>query len=172
MKQRIMLFLFGFFVLCGCSNSTSLDNNKGSNVFYEIFVRAFADSDGDGIGDFNGITKNLDYLESLGIEGIWLLPVYPSPSYHGYDITDYYDVNSDYGSLEDFKNLVEEAHKRDIKIIMDFVINHTSSLHPWFKSATFSEKRYVRRRAARCFIPPDNWAGYFFSYPDNPNCSK
>lgn len=127
-----MLFLFGFFVLCGCSNSTSLDNNKGSNVFYEIFVRAFADSDGDGIGDFNGITENLDYLESLGIEGIWLLPVYPSPSYHGYDITDYYDVNSDYGSLEDFKNLVDEAHKRDIKVILDMVLNHASSEHPWF----------------------------------------
>ena len=127
-----MLFLFGFFVLCGCSNSTSLDNNKGSNVFYEIFVRAFADSDGDGIGDFNGITKNLDYLESLGIEGIWLLPVYPSPSYHGYDITDYYDVNSDYSSLEDFKNLVDEAHKRDIKVILDMVLNHASSEHPWF----------------------------------------
>ena len=129
-----MLFLFGFFVLCGCSNSTSLDNNKGSNVFYEIFVRAFADSDGDGIGDFNGITKNLDYLESLGIEGIWLLPVYPSPSYHGYDITDYYDVNSDYGSLEEFKNLVDEAHKRDIKVILDMVLNHAvSNIHGLLK---------------------------------------
>ena len=87
MKKTIILFLFSFIMLCGCSNSTSLDKDAGSNVFYEIFVRAFADSDGDDIGDFNGITENLDYLESLGIEGIWLLPVYPSPSYHGYDVT-------------------------------------------------------------------------------------
>lgn len=132
MKKRIVLLLFAFIMLCGCSNSTALDDNKGSNVFYEIFVRAFADSDGDGIGDFNGITENLDYLESLGIEGIWLLPVYPSPSYHGYDVTDYYDVNSEYGTLDDFKNLVGEAHKRGIKVILDMVLNHASSEHPWF----------------------------------------
>jgi len=131
-KKRIVLLLFAFIMLCGCSNSTSSDNNTGSNVFYEIFVRAFADSDGDGIGDFNGITENLDYLESLGIEGIWLLPVYPSPSYHGYDVTDYYDVNSEYGTLDDFKNLVNEAHKRGIKVILDMVLNHASSEHPWF----------------------------------------
>lgn len=104
-------------------------------VFYEIFVRSFRDSDGDGVGDFNGITEKLDYLQELGIRGIWLMPINPSPSYHGYDVTDYYAVNLDYGSMDDFRRLLEEAHKRDIKIIIDLVLNHTSSQHPWFKSA-------------------------------------
>src|SRR5512145_2899680 len=96
-------------------------------VFYEIFVRSFRDSDGDGIGDFNGITEKLDYLQELGVRGLWLMPINPSPSYHGYDVTDYYAVNPDYGTMDDFKRLLEEAHKRDIKIIIDFVMNHTSS---------------------------------------------
>jgi len=111
-------------------------------VFYEIFVRSFRDSDGDGIGDFNGITERLDYLQSMGIKGIWLMPINPSPSYHGYDVTDYYGVNPDYGTLEDFKRLLDEAHKRDIKIIIDFVMNHTSSRHPWFQSALTPGSEY------------------------------
>ena len=104
-------------------------------VFYEIFVRSFNDSDGDGIGDFNGITAKLDYLQDLGIRGIWLMPINPSPSYHGYDVTDYYAVNPQYGTMDDFKNLLAEAHKRDIKIIIDLVLNHTSSKNPWFQKA-------------------------------------
>jgi glycosidase len=104
-------------------------------VFYEIFVRSFYDTDGDGIGDFNGITAKLDYLETLGINAIWLMPIHPSPSYHGYDVLNYYAVNPEYGSMDDFKNLLNEAHKRDIRIIIDLVINHTSSQHPWFKDA-------------------------------------
>ena len=104
-------------------------------VFYEIFVRSFNDSDGNGIGDFNGITQKLDYLQELGITAIWLMPIHPSPSYHGYDVTDYYEVNPEYGTMVDFKNLLNEAHKRDIKIIIDLVLNHTSSQHPWFKQA-------------------------------------
>jgi hypothetical protein len=80
-------------------------------VFYEIFVRSFYDSDGDGVGDFNGITAKLDYLQDLGIKGIWLMPIHPSPSYHGYDVTDYYAVNPDYGTMDDFKRLLEEAHQ-------------------------------------------------------------
>ncbi len=104
-------------------------------VFYEIFVRSFRDSDGNGIGDFNGITEKLDYLRELGVRGIWLMPINPSPSYHGYDVTDYYAVNSDYGTMDDFKRLLAEAHQRDIKIIIDLVLNHTSSQHPWFQSA-------------------------------------
>ena len=104
-------------------------------VFYEIFVRSFRDSDGDGIGDFNGITEKLEYLQELGIRGIWLMPIHPSPSYHGYDVTDYYAVNPDYGTLDDFKHLLAEAHKREIKVIIDLVLNHSSSQHPWFESA-------------------------------------
>ncbi|WP_167954988.1 alpha-amylase family glycosyl hydrolase [Anaerosporobacter faecicola] len=105
---------------------------KKAGIFYEIFVRAFADSDGDGIGDFNGITNKLDYLEDLGVTGLWLMPINKSYSYHGYDVVDYYSLNSDYGTEEDFKNLIEEAHKRGIKVIMDLVINHTAMANPWF----------------------------------------
>lgn len=109
-------------------------------VFYEIFVRSFADSNGDGIGDFNGLASRLDYLNDgdpstntdLGINGIWLMPIHPSPSYHGYDVVDYYDVNPEYGTLDDFKNLVKEAHKRGIKITIDWVLNHTSTQNQWF----------------------------------------
>lgn len=112
-------------------------------VFYEIFVRSFKDSNGDGIGDFNGITMMLDYLNDgdpatetdLGITALWLMPINPSPSYHGYDVKDYTAVNPEYGTLQDFENLLKEAHKRGINIIIDFVINHTSSQHPWFLAA-------------------------------------
>lgn len=119
-------------------------------VFYEIFVRSFKDSNGDGIGDFNGIVEMLDYLNDgdpktdtdLGIGGIWLMPINPSPSYHGYDVIDYEAVNPEYGTLEDFENLLKECHKRGIRVIMDFVINHTSSKHPWFESAQDPESEY------------------------------
>ncbi len=127
------LFIALILVLSGCNNTDSKLTDTG--VFYQIFVRAFADSDGDGIGDLNGITQKLDYLEDLGVSGIWLLPIHPSPSYHGYDVADYYEVNPDYGTLEDFEQLVSEANKRGIKIVMDLVVNHASSEHPWFKEA-------------------------------------
>ena len=112
-------------------------------VFYEIFVRSFKDSDGDGIGDFQGIISQLDYLndgdpetsDDLGIGGIWLMPIMPSPSYHGYDVTNYQTVNPDYGTLADFKRLLEECHTRGIRVVIDLVVNHTSSEHPWFLSA-------------------------------------
>jgi glycosidase len=112
-------------------------------VFYEIFVRSFYDSDGDGVGDFNGIIAKLDYLndgnprtdEDLGITALWLMPIFPSPTYHGYDVTDYYAVNPQYGTMEDFKRLLAEAHRRGIHLIIDLVINHTSSSHPWFTEA-------------------------------------
>lgn len=104
-------------------------------VFYEIFVRSFADSDGDGIGDLNGITAKLDYLQNLGIEALWLMPINPSPSYHKYDVTDYKAIHPDYGTMEDFKNLLAEAHKRGIRVVIDLVINHTSDQHPWFLEA-------------------------------------
>lgn len=106
--------------------------NGPSNAYYEIFVRSFADSNGDGIGDLNGVTSKLDYLDSLGVDGIWLMPIMPSPSYHGYDVTDYYGVNPDYGTLDDFDRLVAEAHKKGISVILDLVVNHTSVRHPWF----------------------------------------
>ena len=109
-------------------------------VFYEIFVRSFYDSNQDGIGDFNGIIEKLDYLNDgdpntstdLGITAIWLMPIMPSPSTHGYDVTDYYAVNSQYGTMDDFKELLSQSHDRGMHIIIDLPINHTSSQHPWF----------------------------------------
>lgn len=120
------------------------DKSLKQGVYYEIFVRSFADSDGDGIGDFNGVTAKLDYLKELGVDGIWLMPVNQSPSYHGYDITDYFSLNEDYGTEEDFKRMLTEAHARRIKVIMDFPVNHTSSLHPWFIEACSDENGEYR----------------------------
>jgi glycosidase len=112
-------------------------------VCYEVFVRSFADSDGDGIGDFNGLTGKLDYINDgnpasqtdLGASCIWLMPVAASPSYHGYDVSDYYSVESDYGTGDDFRRLVAEAHRRGIRVLVDMVLNHASSEHPSFKAA-------------------------------------
>jgi glycosidase len=119
-------------------------------VFYQIFVRSFKDSDGNGVGDFNGITEMLDYLNDgdpattsdLGITGIWLMPITQSPSYHGYDVVDYYSVDSEYGSREDFLRMVEEAHKRGIRVIVDLVLNHTGLDHPWFKASDAGDPKY------------------------------
>jgi len=113
-----------------------------SGVYYEIFVRSFDDSNGDGIGDLNGITARLDYLKSLGVSGIWLMPINPSPSYHGYDVTDYYGINPQYGTMQDFERLLREAHKRGIKVIIDLVLNHSSDQHPWFKAARDPKSPY------------------------------
>ncbi|MGN6118813.1 MAG: alpha-amylase family glycosyl hydrolase, partial [Rhodanobacter sp.] len=113
-----------------------------SGVWYEIFVRSWVDTNGDGIGDLNGVTAKLDYLQSLGVSGIWLMPINPSPSYHGYDITDYRAINPQYGTMADFERLVREAHKRGIKVIMDLVINHTSNESPWFKAARDPHSKY------------------------------
>ena len=123
-----------------------------NTVFYEIFVRSFYDSNGDGIGDFNGLTQKLDYLNDgnpnthtdLGITGIWLMPIHPSPSYHGYDVTNYYTVNPDYGTMDDFKRFLTEAHRRGIRVIIDLVLNHTSNQHPFFKDALSSPQSKYR----------------------------
>ncbi|MFD0672990.1 alpha-amylase family glycosyl hydrolase [Cohnella sp. GCM10027633] len=131
-------------LLSGCQNGGSDKTAGPSNAYYEIFVRSFADSNGDGVGDLNGVTNKLDYIHKLGVDGIWLMPIQPSPSYHGYDVTDYYGIEPDYGTPEDFKKLIDEAHKRGIKIIMDLVVNHTSVEHPWFvdsASGKASERR-------------------------------
>lgn len=105
---------------------------KPPGICYEIFVRSFADSNGDGIGDLNGITAKLDYLKDLGIDAIWLTPISKSPTYHKYDVVDYKQIDPEYGTMADMKNLIAEAHKRDMKIVKDFVVNHTSNQHPWF----------------------------------------
>ena len=105
-------------------------------IIYELHVRAFFDSSGDGMGDFRGLTEKLDYLSDLGVTAIWLLPFYPSPwRDDGYDISDYEDVHTAYGSMKDFKEFLREAHRRDLKVITELVINHTSDQHPWFQKA-------------------------------------
>ncbi len=115
-------------------------------VFYEVFVRSFRDSDGDGKGDLNGLIQKLDYLNDgdpattsdLGVDALWLMPVFASPSYHGYDTVDYETINADYGTNADFARLIAEAHRRGIRIILDFVVNHTGSGHPWFVDSASS----------------------------------
>ena len=110
-------------------------------IIYEVPVRAFADSNGDGIGDFRGITEKLDYLQDLGVTALWLLPFFPSPLRDdGYDIADYTSVNPIYGTLEDFKDFLEAAHKRGIRVIVELIINHTSDQHPWFQKARNAPK--------------------------------
>ena len=103
--------------------------------YYEIFVYSFYDSDGDGIGDFNGVIDKLDYIQDMGFNGIWLMPVLQSPTYHKYDVEDYYKTDESYGTNEDFEKLIEECHKRGIRVVMDFEMNHTSSQHEWFRQA-------------------------------------
>lgn len=110
-----------------------IDDNY--RTWYEIFVYSFCDSDGDGIGDLQGVISKLDYIADMGFNGIWLMPIMPSDSYHKYDVNDYRSIDPVYGSMEDFEKLVEECDKRGIKLIIDLVLNHTSSSHPWFKTA-------------------------------------
>ena len=104
-------------------------------VFYEVFVRSFRDSDGDGTGDLNGVTERLDYLRDLGFTGLWLMPVAEAASYHGYDVVEFRAIEHDYGTTADFNRLVDEAHKREMAVIVDLVLNHTSVDNPWFKDA-------------------------------------
>ncbi|NEQ32497.1 MAG: alpha-amylase, partial [Leptolyngbya sp. SIO4C5] len=115
-------------------------------VIYEVPVRAFADSNADGIGDLAGLTSKLEYLQDLGVTALWLLPFFPSPlKDDGYDISDYKSVNPDYGTLADFKTLLEEAHQRGIRIIVELIVNHTSDQHAWFQRARRSPKGSVER---------------------------
>ena len=161
-------------------------------VFYEIYPRSFADSSNNGIGDLNGITEKLDYLKDLGIDAIWLTPCYPSPQVDfGYDVSDYENIDPMYGTLADFERLASEAKKRNIRIIMDFVMNHTSDQHAWFKESRSSKdnpKRdwYIWRDGKGPDQPPNNWLStfggsawkfdpitgqwyYHFFYPEQPD---
>ncbi len=136
-------------------------------VIYEIYPRSFQDSNGDGVGDLNGITARLDYLQDLGIDAIWITPMYPSPQVDfGYDISDYAAIDPQYGTMEDFDRLVREAKKRHIRVIMDLVPNHTSDQHPWFKESRSSRtnpKRdwYIWRDGKGPGQPPNNWLSWF-----------
>jgi alpha-glucosidase len=136
-------------------------------VIYEIYPRSFADSDNNGMGDIKGITSKLDYLKNLGVDALWLTPCYPSPQVDfGYDISDYTAIAPEYGTLADFDELVAEAKKRNIRIIMDLVMNHTSDKHPWFVESSSSKdnpKRdwYIWRDGGGDTVPPNNWLSLF-----------
>src|SRR5229473_1165013 len=105
-------------------------------VIYELHIRAFYDSNNDGIGDIQGLIQKLPYIESLGVDCLWLLPMYLSPLRDdGYDIADFYNINPEYGTLDDFQRLVQEAHRRNIRILTELVVNHTSDKHPWFQES-------------------------------------
>jgi oligo-1,6-glucosidase len=136
-------------------------------VVYQVYPRSFMDSNGDGIGDLNGITSKLDYLKYLGIGAIWMSPVYKSPNDdNGYDISDYQDIMDEFGTFRDWENLVSEAHKRDIKIVMDLVLNHTSYQHKWFQEARKSKDNpyrdyYIWRDPKLTDKEPNNWISMF-----------
>ena len=117
----------------------AFDGNKRAGTTYQLLVYSFADSDGNGVGDFNGIASKLDYLDEMGVSALWLSPIHPAMSYHGYDVKDYYSVNPEYGSEEDFKNLLAKAKAKGIDIYLDYVLNHAGKDHPWFLSAKASE---------------------------------
>lgn len=135
-------------------------------VVYQIYPRSFKDSNGDGIGDLPGIIQKLDYLKDLGINAIWLCPVYKSPNDdNGYDISDYQDIMDDFGNMKDMENLLTETHRRDMKLIMDLVVNHTSDEHPWFIESRSSLDNPYRDfyiwRKSKNGLPPNNWGSVF-----------
>jgi len=136
-------------------------------VFYEIYPRSFADSDNNGIGDLNGITSKLDYLKKLGVDAIWITPFFPSPQVDfGYDVSDYEAIDPMYGTMADFDHLAAESKKRDVRLILDFVVNHTSDRHKWFidsKSSRTSPHRdwYIWRDGKSERQPPNNWTSTF-----------
>ncbi len=135
-------------------------------VFYQIYPRSFADGNGDGIGDFSGMTGKLDYLRDLGVDALWLSPHYPSPFLDcGYDISDYTGVGPEYGSLDDFTTFLHAAHARDIRVILDLVLNHTSDQHPWFQESRASRDNPRRDwyiwRDGKDGGPPNNWVSIF-----------
>ena len=143
---------------------------QDGTVCYEIFVRSFMDSDGDGVGDLEGLIRKLDYVNDgdastthdLGAGCIWLMPISPSPSYHGYDVTDYYHVDPAYGTNDDFERLIEEAHRRGIRVLIDMVINHSSSEHPFFRHALLFPDSPWRDWYRWGASPgaPNEWGGY------------
>ena len=131
MKRLLCLLL----ILIFTAGTASYAEGEIAPNWYEVFVRSYQDSDGDGIGDLNGLRARLDYIQDMGWGGLWLMPVMPSPSYHKYDVTDYCAIDAEYGTLDDMRSLIDECHARGISLIIDMPINHTSTHHPWFEAA-------------------------------------
>jgi len=176
MRNRTGFFAVVLLLAFACTPSANAQQNPGNTpghawwqhaVIYEVYPRSFDDSNGDGIGDLNGITSKLDYLKDLGVDAIWITPCFPSPQVDfGYDVSDYVNIDPMYGTLADFDRLVAEAKKRNIRVILDFVVNHTSDQHPWFvdsKSSRTSAHRdwYIWRDGKGPGQPPNNWLSTF-----------
>jgi alpha-glucosidase len=168
--------LVTLFALCACSNETSSAPPRSAvpaaqwwqrGIVYQIYPRSFQDTDDDGIGDLTGIVRRLDYVKWLGVDAVWISPIYPSPMVDfGYDVSDYTAIHPMFGELSDFDQLVTAAHERGLKVILDFVPNHTSDRHPWFieaRGSRSSAKRnwYVWHDAAVGGGPPNNWLAVF-----------
>ena len=181
--SALILLLVLSFTLSACQTDTLepvyLDDKY--DTYYEIFVHSFADSNSDGIGDLKGLSAKLDYVndgddkstDDLGATGIWLMPIHPSPTYHKYDVTNYLEIDPDYGTLDDFDEFISEAHDRGIKVILDLVMNHTSNQHPWFKEAVSAlesgdlDNKYIdyyffeKEKVNDAWYPVGN-TGYFY----------
>ncbi len=172
MKRFLTLMAFFFVPISPVAASPdSLDKTKGrwwdSAIFYEIWPRSFQDFDGDGNGDFKGITSKLDYLQDLGITAIWLTPMFEAPSYHGYDFQEFYAVESDYGSMEDLDELLAETEKRGIKVIADLVLNHISTESDWFKKSAQKIAPFTDYFVWRKERPSNGW-GKPWASPEYP----
>lgn len=165
-----LAFTLSVFSACASEEITNLpETTDNYRTYYQIFPYSFADSDGDGVGDINGIIDKLDYIDSLNFDGIWLTPVHQSPSYHKYDVVDYKSVDEEFGVLEDYDRLVEECHNRGMTVLLDLVFNHTSDQHPWFKycasansnptPATAKYKNYYNF-AVKTSSMPSGWDSY------------
>ena len=174
MMRRVSLVGVAALALAACSTSTARSDPAPSphpwwhtGVIYQIYPRSFQDSDGDGIGDLRGITRRLDYLKGLGVDALWISPIYPSPmADFGYDVSDYTNIDPRFGTLQDFEALLREAHERGLRVLLDFVPNHTSDQHPWFVESRKSRdnpKRdwYIWRDPKAGGGPPNNWVAVF-----------
>ena len=136
-RAAVCIIICLLIFLPGCRKSSSADGrNNDRHTAYEIFVYSFCDSDGDGTGDLNGIRSRLDYIEDLGFDAIWLTPVHPSSTYHKYDVDDYYAIDPEFGTMEDYEALLKECHRRGMSVYLDLVLNHTSEEHEWFRAAS------------------------------------
>ncbi len=200
MPKRALLFLSIIFFLISTVRGYSQNNARDAEghewwqhaVFYELYPRSFADSNNNGIGDLPGITSKMGYLHDLGVDAIWITPCFPSPQVDfGYDVSDYENIDPMYGTLDDFDRMVKEGHKKEVRIILDFVLNHTSDQHAWFKDSASSKNAphrdwYVWRDGKAPNQPPNNWVAlfggpawkfdpttgqyyYHFFYPEQPD---
>ncbi len=171
--KRFGFLFIAIILLFTLSSAQKLASDHGGQewwkhaVFYEIYPRSFADSNNDGIGDLKGIDSHLDYLKDLGVDAIWITPCYPSPQVDfGYDVSDYENIDPMYGTLNDFERLSKDAKKHDVRIIMDFVLNHTSPQHKWFLDSASSRNSahrdwYIWRDGKGPGVPPNNWISGF-----------